>query len=115
VTGRADARRLVHVHADVALLRQQRLAGVKPYPNANGFRLKRLLGLSRSGERLARLGEGIEEGVALRVDLHAAVRSERTPQQPAVLRERLRVTRCAEVVQQARRALDVREDEGDRA
>ena len=111
--GRADARRLVHVHADVALLRQQRLAGVKPHPDANRFRLERVLGLSCRGERLARVGERDEEGIALRVDLHASVRGERLPQQATVLRQRLGVLAGAELVQQARRAFDVREEKGD--
>jgi hypothetical protein len=41
--------------------------------------------------------------------------SERVAQQPAVLRQCLRVGVRAELVQQPRRALDVREEKGDRA
>ena len=56
-----------------------------------------------------------EERVALRVDLDAAVPRERVPQHPPVLGQRLRIPLRAELVQQPRRALDVREQEGDRA
>ena len=66
-------------------------------------------------ERPGRRREGEEEGVALRVDLDAAVASARLADDAAVLGERLRVGLGAELVQQPRRALDVGEEEGDGA
>ena len=57
--------------------------------------------------------EGDEEGVALRVDLDAAVAREGLAQDAAVLGERLCVGLAPELVQQPGRALDVGEEEGD--
>ena len=56
--------------------------------------------------------EGDEEGVALRVDLMSAVGCEGLAQQSLMLRERLSVE-PAQTLQQARRSLDVREQEAD--
>ena len=80
MTGRADPRRLVHVDADVALARQQRLAGVKPHPHAHRPGRQLLLRLSSRAQRFLRVGKGDEERVPLRVDLDAAVRRERLAQ-----------------------------------
>jgi hypothetical protein len=66
-------------------------------------------------DRLGSRRERVKEGVPLCVDLHAAVPGERPPQQPPVLGERLLVRLRAQLVQQARRTLDVGEQEGDRA
>jgi hypothetical protein len=51
--------------------------------------------------------------IALRVHLHAVVSSERFAQGPPMFRKRVRV-RIAQLVQQPRRALDVREQKRDR-
>jgi hypothetical protein len=53
-----------------------------------------------------------KERIALRVDLDAAVRLERLSQYAAMLGERLRIRLRAELVQQARRPLHIREEEG---
>ena len=66
-------------------------------------------------DRLGRGRERIEERVPLRVDLDAAAPRERLPQQPPVLGERLVVRLRAQLVQQARRTLDVGEEQGDAA
>ena len=66
-------------------------------------------------ERPWRGREGEEEGVALRVDLDAALGGAGLPDHAPVLGERLRVPLGAELVQQPRRALDVGEEEGDGA
>ena len=78
-----------------------------------------------SGERLRQLGrrrqrsrrgrEGDEERIALRVHLDPVVRVERRAQLPPMLRERSGVRLRPKLVQQPRRALDVREEERDRA
>ena len=69
----------------------------------------------RRRERARRRREGEEEGVALRIDLDAALGGACLTDHSAVLGERLCVALGAELVQQPRRALDVREEEGDGA
>src|SRR5204862_3348745 len=73
-------------------------------------------GLSVGGrrQRIAGPRERDEERVALGVDLDPAVLGERSPQSAPVLGQRIRI-RVAELVQQAGRPLDVREEEGDGA
>ena len=112
VTGGRDPRRAVDVRAHVALLRQQRRAGVQAHPHRQ---LELLLRLARGLERARRGREGDEERVALRVDLDAAVPLERLAQDAPVLGERARVVLRAELVQKPRRPLDVGEEEGDGA
>jgi hypothetical protein len=58
--------------------------------------------------------EGYEEGVALAVDLDAAVLGEGIPQQAAMLGNNGAVA-LAELFEQPRRALDISEKEGDRS
>ena len=78
-------------------------------------------GGERLGQRLTQLksarrgGEGEEEGVSLRVHLDAVVRGARLSDDSPVLGECFRVRLCAELVQQPRRSLNVREEEGDGA
>ncbi len=66
-------------------------------------------------QRAGRAGERVEEGVALRVHLDAAVSAERLPQHAPVFDQGLVVRLGPELVQQLRRALDVREEERDGA
>ena len=73
------------------------------------------LRLARGFECARRGREGDEEGVALRVDLDAAVSLERVAQDAAVLGQRVRVALRAELVEKPRRALDVGEEKGDGA
>ena len=91
VCGRGDARGAVDVDADVALVGHERLAGVDPHAHADRAALERVARLGGGGDRVGGAREGDEEGVALRVDLDAAVRGERLPQRAAVLGEELRV------------------------
>ena len=58
----------------------------------------------------ARIRERVEERVPLRVDLHPAARTKGVAQEPAMVREHIHVA-VAERVQQARRALDIREQQ----
>ena len=64
-------------------------------------------------QRRLRVSEDIEERIALRVDLQASVRGEGRTQGTAVLGQRFDVALLAEFLDQARRALDVGEEECD--
>ena len=114
VAGCADPRAPVDVHADVALVGDDRLTGVDAHPDADRAGGERSLGCSGGGDCPFRGREGDEEGVPLRVDLDAAVARERFPQHPPMLAEEVRVP-LAVLAQQPGRALDIREEEGDRA
>ena len=97
-----------------------RLARVHAHPDAKALALRPGVGLERAlggnGGRngVPRTLEGVEERVALRVELAAAARAEGVADDPPVLGERLGVA-VAEPLEQARRPLDVGEDEGDGA
>ena len=112
VRERAYTRAAVHVDADVALPGDGRRTRVQSHADrdrpALELMLSRACGVSGAGSGR----KGDEEGVALCVDLDAAVRRERFPQHSSVLPERFRVGIWPERVEQARRALDVREEEG---
>ena len=71
VADRGDPCALVHVEADIALLRQARLARVQPHPHPYRPVGKRALAGRCSGNGVRCTGEGDEERVALRVDLDA--------------------------------------------
>ena len=71
----------------------------------------RSCGVERAGRRRKRE----EERIALRVHLDAVRGRARVPDHATVLGQRLRVPLGAELVQQTRRALDVGEQERDRA
>jgi hypothetical protein len=64
-------------------------------------------------ERLDRIGERIQEGVPLRVDLDSLVSREGLTQQTAMLGERVDVALLAQLLDQPRRPFDVGEEEGD--
>ena len=110
-----DPGRPVDVGSDVALVGDERCPRVQPDPNADRPRGEPVRDRLRRLERPRRGGEGDEEGVPLRIDLDAAVRRARIPHHPPVLGERVRIRLGAELVQKPRRALDVGEEEGDRA
>ena len=81
VAGGGDARALVHVGTDVALVGQQRGAGVQADADLDrtvGQGVGRLAG---GGQRTGRGRKGDEEGVALGVDLDSAVGRERVAQE----------------------------------
>ena len=77
VPGRGDARGAVHVDADVALVREQRLPGVKTHPHADGSSSESIARLGRRSEGIRGLRKGDEERVTLRIHLHAVVSRER--------------------------------------
>ena len=76
---------------------------------------ERLLSVTRGRDGIWRRGEGDEEGVALRVDLDAAVALERLAQHTPVFGQRLGVALGPKLVQQLRRTLDVGEEKRDGA
>ena len=115
VCKRGDACSAVDVDPDVSLGRHGRRARVEAHANPERAEVERRLSVDRCGRRARCGGKGDEEGVALRVDLDPAVRGERGAESAPVLRQRLGVRLGPERVQQPRRALDVREEEGDRA
>jgi hypothetical protein len=115
VPGGGDPRRQVDVRADVALPAAVRAPRVQAHPHPDRAGGQCLLAVAGGRERRGRGRERVEEGVSLGVDLHAATPSERRPQQPPVLGERLLVGLCAQLVQQAGGALDVGEEQGDAA
>ena len=102
----------MHIGADVTLLREQRRAGVKTHPHRQ---IERVLGLARGFERTGRGRKRDEECVSLRVDLDAAVTPERLAQNTPLLGQPAPVLLRAELVEKARRPLDVREEERDGA
>ena len=120
VPGRADPRRADDVQADVALLADGRLAGVQAHPHAHVDAAGPIVGgegsLTVDGgarRRLARAGTS-RRSVALRVDLVPAGGLEDLPQQPPMVGHDLPVV-VAQLLQQPRRALDVREQKSDGA
>ena len=117
----ADARGLVDGEADVAVAACDRLAGVQAHSHlhlvAREPRLGGKCGLRRGGSRDGgtRAAEDGEEGIALAVDLDSAGRPKGLLEQAVVGRQELRVAVAAELLQQPRRAFDVREQESDGA
>src|SRR6266508_844806 len=87
VRGRADAGGLVYVDPDVALVGQLRLARVDADADLNWAFAQRSLRCVRSRDRLLRACERVAEGIALGIDLDAAVPPEGLAQPPPVLRE----------------------------
>ena len=114
-----DARRADDVDPEVPLVADVRLARVQPHAHAKLLPLgplvqaQRPLRLHGPGGGVACPQERVEERVALRVDLRAAVLAERRPDDPPVIGGDGRVDAVAELLQQPRRALDVGEGEGD--
>jgi hypothetical protein len=82
--------------------------------DANRPRGEASLGRGCCLERGGRSRKGDEEPVTGRVDLDAAVLTERFAQEPTMLLDGLAVGGVAELLEQPRRAFDVREEEGDR-
>ena len=111
MAARRDPRRPMDVVPDIALLDEMRRPGVQAHAHLDRAgrecRLRRLCGC----ERGRRLRERVEEGVSLRVHLDASVTRECFAQEPAVLQEGGAVALGPQLVEQARRALDVREKE----
>jgi hypothetical protein len=120
VSRRRDARAAMNIDAHVVVVGDQGLARVHAHPHANGGAVRprmaheRVLRLGRCRDGVARIVEGDEEAIALRIHLNAPVSRERFPQKPPVVTEHVRVP-VAELVEQPCRPLDVGEEEGDSA
>ena len=106
-----DARAPVHVDPDVSLLGYTRLAGVEPHPDANRPIGQAALGVHGRGSRVRRPRERHEERITLGVDLDTVVVGTSRADDPALIVECVAVP-VAELVQQPRRPLDVREEKG---
>ena len=114
----ADAGRLVNGEAHVAVRADAGLAGVQSHADAHLHLLRPLM----LGERDLRGGTGLdrcagaaeddEERVALGVDLDTAALGKGRPQELVMGREHVAVAVAAKLLEQAGRALDVREQEG---
>src|SRR3954453_21870001 len=112
MANRRDSRRAMHVRTDIALLRQQWRSGVETHAYRH---LELAPRLSRRSQGAGRGRKYREESVTLRVDLDSAVALERRAKGAPVLSERRSVFLRPEFVQEARRPLDVREEESDGA
>ena len=98
------------VLADVTL---SVLAGVQPHPDPDQAGLERHIPRSPSSDCRPRIGEHIEERIALSVHLDTALGREDFAKHSPMLCQRLRVRLRPELLQQPRRPLDVREQESD--
>ncbi len=114
VRGGCDPRRSVDVHADVALVGQQRLARVDAHPDADRPGLERLLRVNCGGDGVDRPREGDEERVALGVDFGTVVSREGLADGATVLCEEIGVGGPV-LLKETRRPFDVGEEERDRA
>ena len=110
--------RAMNGHADIAGLGNVGLTGMQTHANAD----RDVVGPAMLGESalsghcccdgIARTAEGDEEGVALRVDLYAAMFGERPTKQVAVRGEHSAVA-LSQTLYEIRRAVDVGKEEGD--
>ena len=109
VRRRADAGGAVDVEADVAAADERRLSRMEAHPDADGQSVERALPGGCGLDGVVRAVEGVEQRVALRV--HLMARGERIPQPAPMLLELPSVLLGAELGEQARRPLDVSEEE----
>ena len=79
VAGSGNAGGTVQLATGVALAGQLQLARVHPHPYLDLDGRERILTLRRSGQRLGRIGERVQECVPLRVDLDATVLGKNAP------------------------------------
>ena len=100
----------MHIEPDIALIGPERLPRVQPHPHPHRAARKRELRIGRRRHRIGRTREGDEERVTLRVDLDSLVAPPGLPQRTTVLGQHLRIP-VAQLLQQPRRPLDVREEE----
>ena len=114
VTRSGDARAKMDIQPDVPLLRHLRRARVETHPHEHRTAFEGVASGRGRGDGVRRVGERVEEGIALSVDLDAATGCKGLAQGAPVRGQGLRVV-VSEVVKQPRGALDVREEEGDRA
>ena len=120
VCGRSDPRRAVHPQPDIALLFDYGLARMQPHAHTHLGALgpfvlgKSLLRDDRGSQSRVGAREGEEERVSLVVDLSAFAFLCGCSQDAPLLGEN-RAVALPQLLEQPRRALDVREQEGDGA
>jgi hypothetical protein len=120
VRGRRDARRTMHIKADVTTSRHDGLARVQPHANAHDSidrpRVRRQQALRGDGrrDRIARSLEREEETVAGRVDQIPGVLLEAAPHERTLVLEHTRIRR-PDLLEQTGGPLDIGEDECDGA
>jgi hypothetical protein len=105
--------RQVHIEADVLRRVEARLAGMDPYPQADRTGCQAVHRLLDGRNSFPGCGKRIEESIALVVDLVTALAIEGCTNDPAMLRKRFPICLLAQLVQQPRGTLDVREHESD--
>ncbi|CAN5650353.1 hypothetical protein BH20ACT14_BH20ACT14_17810 [soil metagenome] len=111
---RGDPRRPVDVKPDVALFRDEGLAGVDSHAHLHRPVCKRRPCAFCRHDRVRRTREGDEERIALRVDLDPARLLESLAENPPMLAEQLGVA-GAVLAKKPRRTCDIGEEECDRA
>ena len=109
VRGGCDPRRAMDVHADVALLGHERLAGVDAHPHLDRPGFERPLRLGRGGGGVGHSREGHEERIALGVHLDPVVSPEGLANHAPVLLEENRVVGSV-LLKETRRPFDVGEE-----
>ena len=109
VAGRRNPGAEMDIVTDIPLLRPERSPRMKAHPDADRPRRQRLVGGRGRGHCGTRVAEHIEERVTLSVHLDTPARRERLPHEPPMLGERRRILRRAELLQQPRRPLHIRE------
>ena len=118
VTGRADAGRAADVEPEVGAALECRLTRVQAHAHAHrgarrpGLGRQHRLRGSRRRNRIARTLKGGEVLIGTAVDLMAASLRDGRPDQPPQLMEH-RAIAVSELLQEPRRPLDVREEQGD--
>src|SRR5439155_14027814 len=116
-----DPRGEVDRKTDIAAVAQSRLACIEPHAHPNQSLMRphlpreHTLRLRRCRDSRSGTAKDREERVALPVDLDPSVLLEDRAKQLVVPAEQLAVALAAKLLEQPRRALDVREQEGDRA
>ena len=115
MSGRRDSRGSVDVGPHVALVGHDRRACVQADAEMDLAWRERIGHRPCSGYCTGCRREGEEERVSLRVYLDSALGGARLTHDAAVCGERIRVDLSAQLVQELRRALDVRKEEGDGA
>ena len=115
VAGGSYARGAVDVVSYIALVGQKRRSGVQADPDLHLPGRERTREGGSGRERSRRGREREEEGVTLRIDLDPALPGAGLADDAAVLGERIGVALGTEGVQELGRALDVGEEESDRA
>ena len=111
----ADARATVYVDPDVPLGSGHGAACVQAHPHRDRTRRENFLPRDRRRDRTRSGWERDEEGVTLCIDLDATVRREHGTQGTTMLGESLGIQLCSDLLQHARRALDIREQERHRS